>query len=150
MLQNLRFLIFKEHGRLGCSVSSVSKDVAEVYGSYAPYQFLSYWLVLWWYFAYQLFIFSNNSSFLISSMSSLWSLSLWFRFELWGSYERKFGKLSSMDASDYGLITGHNMRNKGIAWSYKRNILLYRNHILFWKANTTKASSSMNGYRVKS
>lgn len=64
------------HGRSNCTVASVSKDVAEVYARFAPYQFLSYW------------------------------------FELFGSYETKFGKLSCMDPCSYGLITGHNMRNK--------------------------------------
>lgn len=64
------------HGRSSCTTSTVSREVAEVYARFAPFQFLAYW------------------------------------FELWGCYEKKFGQLSCMDPKDYGLITGHNMRNK--------------------------------------
>jgi len=34
------------------------------------------------------------------------------RFELWDYYERRFGKLTEMPASDYQLITASNMKNK--------------------------------------
>ncbi|KAM0892716.1 hypothetical protein ACQ4PT_025569 [Festuca glaucescens] len=51
------------------TIKSVHMELHNIYGKYAPFQFLAYW------------------------------------FELWGFYDKQFGKISEMDPSKYGLFT---------------------------------------------
>jgi hypothetical protein len=35
---------------------------------------------------------------------------VWNRFELWGFYDKQFGKISEIDPSKYGLFTASNLK----------------------------------------
>jgi hypothetical protein len=37
-------------------------------------------------------------------------LGFWNRFELWGFYDKQFGKISDMEPSNYGLFTASHLR----------------------------------------
>ncbi|KAF0907345.1 hypothetical protein E2562_015844 [Oryza meyeriana var. granulata] len=59
----------KQFHKRASTISSVHKELDNIYGKYAPFQFLAYW------------------------------------FELWGFYDKQFGKISDMEPINYRLFT---------------------------------------------
>lgn len=64
----------KQFHKRASNIQSVGKELHNIYGKYAPFQFLAYW------------------------------------FELWGFYDKKFGKISDMEPSKYGLFTASHLK----------------------------------------
>uniref|UniRef100_J3MNP5 HhH-GPD domain-containing protein n=1 Tax=Oryza brachyantha TaxID=4533 RepID=J3MNP5_ORYBR len=68
----------KQFHKRKSTISSIQKELNDIYGKYAPFQFLAYW------------------------------------FELWGFYDKQFGKISDMEPINYGLFTASYLK-KAIA-----------------------------------
>ncbi|CAI5487804.1 unnamed protein product [Closterium sp. Naga37s-1] len=114
-------------GHAGCTAGTVDALAARAYAAHAPFQFLAYWQstrgtrASTMPGASLLFTLTPLILLPLARAHSLHLLCSAYaavrgrhgRWEVWGEYERVFGRMAHLPPARYHAITGHNMRTAG-------------------------------------